>query len=112
MDNMVEHIKGRCVRAGSLSALPLLDETIESVGIVGLEHLVTPLPPLPEGQSMTIEVVRGKNAEVLTLLRNWPANSPRPVYSLLKQTCHPDSDQLLAGRARWPLSICPLLILR
>lgn len=109
MDRIVEHIKGRCIRAGSLPAIPLLDEIIENVGIVGLEHPVAPLPFLPEGQHMTIGIVREKNSEVAAFLRSRTPNSPRPVYSLFKQICHPESTKLLANRSRWPFEHVPTL---
>jgi hypothetical protein len=109
MERTVEHIKGRCLRPGSLSATPMLDEVIKNIGIVGVQHLVAPLPSLPHGQHMTVEIVREKYPDVAAFLRGCPANSPRPVYSLSKQTCHPDSAQLLADRSHWLFEHVPTL---
>jgi len=104
MDSIVQHIEQRCIRENSLPALPVLRETIEGAGIVSLGHIVA---PLPGGQHMTIEIVREKNAQVATFLNDCPPRSPRPVYTILEQTCHPDHEQILA--VLWPHEHIPTL---
>lgn len=99
MDSIVEHMLGRCQWEGSLPALPVLRETIENVGIVGLGHIVA---PLPGGYYMTIQIVPEKNAEVANFLHNYPPHTPRPVYRIVKQTCHPHHEELLEND--WPHS--------
>jgi hypothetical protein len=106
MDNIVEHILGRCEREGSLPAMHMLNQTIERVGIVSLQHLIAPLPC---GHHMKIEVVQERNAEVAEFLRGSPPGTPKPVYSILQQTPHPDHEKILAAGSNWPFQHVPTL---
>jgi hypothetical protein len=104
LQKMVEHIQSRCGKEGSLPALRILKKTMEDVGIVSLEHLIA---PLPGGGNMMIEVVREKNIEVAAFLRNCPPGTPRPVFTILKQTPHPELAKIMAGS--WPFEHVPTL---
>jgi hypothetical protein len=74
--------------------LTILDETVEGVGIVSLEHLIA---PLPNGHHMKIEILQEENAPVAAFLRGCQPGSPRPVYPIPEQTCHPDHKKMLAN---------------
>jgi hypothetical protein len=104
IEAMGEHIHSRCSKEGSLPALRRLHEVVESIGFVGLQHIVA---PLPGGEHMTIEVVGEKNPDVAGYLRSCPRGTPRHVYTISKQVLHPEFEQIIASS--WPFDYVPTL---
>jgi hypothetical protein len=104
IDNLIEHTKGRCHREESLETLPVVNKIVESVGIVSLEDLVA---PLQNGHDMKIQIVGEKNAQGAAFPRGSLPKTPRPVYTIFKQTCHPDHKKMFASG--WPFDYIPAL---
>jgi hypothetical protein len=104
IEAMGEHIQSRCSKERSLPALRKLNEVVESIGFVSLQHIIA---QLPGGEQMTIEVVREKNPDVAGFLRSCPRGTPRPVYTIFKRVPHPEVQQITAGS--WPFDYIPTL---
>ncbi|ORY12359.1 hypothetical protein BCR34DRAFT_600737 [Clohesyomyces aquaticus] len=87
LDATIEQIRSRLVQDKSVYGMSTFEELLRDVSIDGVTKVQA---PLPDGDVMTLEICREKNAWVAAFLRGCQPNTPRPVYIVLQVIPHPD----------------------